>query len=236
MKRILLFLCLITIAQQTWAQKNFGKDIKEALYIHDTSSTLESELVALKAFRDLTKKYPKEWRGFYWLAYLNTQVGRLDGMVESYPKDLDSKQLFREAMDLYRKSYDLKKEKTDAEESDFLVLEGFIYGWFSYKLAETPEQKAKYDQEKKAKYREALKLNPRNPLMYVMIATVMARSEDYNDLVSAIGLFDSADRTFNEVENRGLTTYWNKDFIGYWKSVAEKNLKKALDAKGDKDS
>lgn len=231
MKQLTLVALIMICTSSIWAQKKFQNDIKEALYIHDTASSLTSELVALDAFRSLTKKYPKEWRGYYWQAYLNTQVGRLIDMVEDAPKDVDSKALFRESMNLYKKSYELKKDKTDLEKSDFLALEGFIYGWFSYKLAESEQQRVEYDSEKKAKYRQAILLNPRNPLMYVLTATGLAQSEKYQDIIAAIGLFDSAEQTFNKVENRGMTTYWNKDFIGYWRSQAEKNLTEILSQK-----
>ncbi|MEO9802777.1 MAG: hypothetical protein ABJF04_06000 [Reichenbachiella sp.] len=228
MRKSLLVILLLIVTQPIWAQKKFEKDIKEALYIHDTASTLSSELVAREAFQKLTNKYPNEWLGFYWLAYLNTQIARLDGIVDDFPKDLDSKQLIRESLDLHKKSYKLKKNKTDAEESDFLALEGFIYGWFSYRLAENEEQKSQYDVKKISKYKKAISLNPKNPLMYVLAATPLARSEDYNDILASLALFDAAESTFNQAENRGMTTYWNKDFIGYWRSQAEKNLERAL--------
>lgn len=228
MRNFLLVILILIGAQSVRAQKKFEKDIKEALYIHDTASSLSSEIVALKAFQKLTKKYPKEWLGYYWLAYLNTQVARLDGMFDDFPKELDSKEMIRESLNLHKRSYELKKNKTDAEESDFLALEGFIYSWFSYRLAENEEQKSQYNDKKVSKYKKAISLNPKNPLMYVLAATPLARSEDYNDILASLALFDAAESIFNQVENRGMTTYWNKDFIGYWRSQAKKNLERAL--------
>ncbi len=207
--------------------EKFASDIKETLYIHDTASSVASEIVAYNAFKKLADKYPNEWLPGYWTAYIGTQVSRLYGRPD-YPKDLKPRTLLEECKTYLDKAISIKGEMSDEERSNFLALEAFIYGFIAVTIsddAERGEMKALEDKT----YREAVKYNMRNPLMYVLRGIDLLGRDDYQDIVAGIGLLDYAEQIFNKVENRGLTTYWNKDFIKFWRSRGENKLKGLLD-------
>ncbi|MEP1097712.1 MAG: hypothetical protein ABJG78_21515 [Cyclobacteriaceae bacterium] len=218
----LVFLCFAGFSQS----KKFANDIKQALYIHDTASSAASEAVALSAFKDLTEKYPNEWLPSYWTAYLSTQVFRLKARPD-FPKDLDPNEVLLDSKTYLEKSKTIKGEMTEREQSDFLMLEGFIYGFLKFSVPE--EEEGPFVEQEKRKYQEAMKYNSRNPLMYVMKGITLLQEEDYQDIVAGIGLLDYAEQTFEKSENRGLTTYWNKDFIKFWRSRGEEKLKGLLE-------
>lgn len=222
---VLLSFCSLAAFSQS---KKFAKDIKEVLYIHDTASSVTSEVVALNAFKDLAGKYPEEWLPPYWTAYLCTQIARLEGRSDDYPKDMNAKQLLEDSKKYLDQSVRIKGDMNDLERSNFLMLEGFIYSFFSFMVATTDEDREKYTNLREEKYKAAIKLNPRNPLMYVSRAIVLTRAEDYGDVMAGIGLLDYAEQIYSKADNRGLTTYWNKDFIKFWRARAEKRLPELL--------
>lgn len=228
MNKIITSLILILLSTMAFSQKKFAKDIKQALYIHDTASNVPSEVVALNAFTALVEKYPNEWLPSYWAAYLCTQIARLDGRADGFPKDLNGKQLIVESKKFYDRAVEIKGEMTDLEKSDFLMLEAFIYGWFMYIVAEDEVEKAKYTKLSKATYREAAKLNIRNPLMFVQMGISLIQREEYRDVLSGIGLLDHAEEIYIRAENRGLTTYWNQDFIKYWRGRGEERAQELM--------
>ncbi len=227
MNRIFLSFALLATLSIGFSQsKRFATDIKETLYIHDTASSIASEIVALNAFKDLVEKYPNEWLPAYWTAYLSTQVWRLYDRPE-FPKDLDAEKLLWESKDYLDKSVRIKGDMSDEERSDFLMLEGFIYGFMEYAVPE--EKKEEYENLRKAKYKEATKYNSRNPLMFVLQGTNMIRKDKYQEVATGIWLLDYAEQIFEKADNRGLTTHWNKDFIKFWRARGEEKLKGLLD-------
>ena len=219
---VLGILCFVGQSQS----KKFSNDIKETLYIHDTASSAASEVVALNAFKDLVEKYPNEWLPSYWTAYLSTQVYRLWNRPD-FPKDLDPKKVIQDANVYLEKATKIKGDMTAEEKSDFLMLEGFIYGFTRFTVPE--EEEGPFLEKQKMKYQDAMKHNPKNPLMYVMKGITLLQKDDYQDVVAGIGLLDYAEQTFEKSENRGLTTYWNKDFIKFWRSRGEEKLKELLE-------
>lgn len=227
MKKLALSLTFLMLLAVGFSQsKKFANDIKETLYIHDTASSAASEVAALKAFKDLAKKYPNEWLPSYWTAYLSTQVYRLFDRPD-FPKEVDHKQVLLESKTYFDQAKKIKGEMTDLERSDFLMLEGFIYSFMKFSVP--VEEEDEFVALQKEKYQEAMKYNPRNPLMYVLRGISLLNRDDYQDIVAGIGLLDYAEQIFDKAENRGLTTYWNKDFIKFWRSRGENKLKGLLD-------
>ena len=54
----------------------------------------------------------------------------------------------------------------------------------------------------------------------------------YQEVIAGIILLEKADEIFSAAPNRSMTTYWNKDFIPFWKSRAEKRLETLLNEAG----
>ena len=222
-----LFLC--TLAGLSAQSKKFSKKMSIALGIHDTASTVGSELMALKAFQELVQKYPEEWLPAYWAAYLCTQIARLDGRSDQFPENLNGRQLLLDSKSYYDQAFKIKANKTDQEHSDFLMLEGFIYGFYINMVAKTDEERATYQKIKQDRYKQAILLNPRNPLMYVMQGISLSQRDEYQSVLAGIGLLDYAESIFNKTSNRALSTHWNKDFIKFWRARGENKLKGLLE-------
>lgn len=209
----------------------FAKEMKAALLHHDTASIVTTEVVALQAFEKLMKKYPEEWLPAYWASYLCTQIARLEGRSPEFPKDMNAKELLQRSQQYFDYADKALAEKTKQEQSDFHVLQGFIYSFFAGTIAKNGEEKGKYFSMMDQEYRKAIKANPTNPLFLVLKAIRLGTSPEsqYGDVAAAIALLEYCKQIYDAAPNRALTTYWNKDFIGFWKSRAEKNLTKVLE-------
>ncbi len=228
MKKIALCTaCSILFFVGAGQSKKFANDIKETLYIHDTASSVTSEIVAYNAFKELVDKYPNEWLPGYWTAYIGTQVSRLYGRP-GYPEELKPRELLEECKAFLDQSVSVKGEMNAGERSDFLMLEAFIYGFMAVTIVDDDERADMKELEDQT-YQRAMRHNPRNPLMYVLRGINLLGREDYRDIAAGIGLLDYAEQIFEKAENRGLTTYWNKDFIKFWRSRGETKLKEMLE-------
>jgi len=207
----------------------FVADMENALTIHDTASSVASEIEALEAFRGLCKKHNKEWLPSYWTAYLLTQVARLKGRSPDFPEDLDPAQLIIEAQERFDQASKVLPNKTDEQKSNFHMLQGFIYGWHETINAKNEEEKAAFKEKRQFEYKMAVKLNPQNPLMYVLAGIGMLREpRNYRDPLISVAILNYADEIFSRSEKRSMTTYWNKDFIPFWRSQAQKKLQEML--------
>ncbi len=222
-KVILLFSFVFTNAQSN----EYEAAMKAALKIHDDAKSVAEEIQSLEAFEKVTRDFPNEWLANYWAAYLCTQVSRLKtDRADDFPDNLDEKKLIYRAQKYYDKAYELKKNKSDKDKSDFHMLQGFIYSWFNYRIAETDEEKEKFRKMSDDEYFKAAKYNHANPILYVRIGMRLTRSgEDYASLVAGIALMEYAKEIFKKSPERSMTTYYISDMIGFWKSRAEKKLK-----------
>ncbi len=233
MRLFVAILFSLVFFSQTRAQNGqFEMEIESALAVHDTASSVASEMAALEAFRELTTRYQKEWLPPYWTAYLCTQVARLKGRASDFPVNLDPKALIDEAQEQFHKANARTPDKDDILKSDFHMLQGFIYGWREWITASSEEEKEKYRAMRQAEYDRAMRLNPENPLMYVMVGIQLQdEPRDHNDALAAVALLNYAEEIFSRAARRSLTTYWNRDFIPYWRSEARKKLDKLLNEK-----
>ena len=219
----LSFLFSIGISAQT-----FQAEMKEALTIHYTTTSVMGEIEALNAFKSLSKKYPNQWLPDYWAAYLCTQVARLKGRVDNFPEDLDPRALIFEAQQHFDSA-----NKRLPQQSDFHMLQGFINNFQNWIVAETEEDKERYTQLRKIEFKAAARLNPKNPLLMVLNGIdLTGEDKTYQEVIAGIILLEKADEIFSAAPNRSMTTYWNKDFIPFWKSRAEKRLETLLNEAG----
>ena len=209
----------------TWAEaqnKKFAEEMFQALHIHDTAKVIKSELASLSALEKLVEKYPKEWLPGYWTAYIYTQVARLDGRDPNFPKDLSYAEGIKRAQKYLEIARQNAIQVSNKEKSDLMVMQGFIYSFL--------RKDRKYDSLMHLEYRKALQIDPTNVNLQVQSAINVASKETatYADVVASLAVFDYAASIFQKVENRALTTYYTKDFIGFWRGRAMEKLTKLI--------
>ncbi len=218
---ILLFSFVCTNA----GSPEYKSAMKAALKIHDDAQSAIEEVKAMEAFEKISRDFPNEWLANYWAAYLCTQVARLKGRDDNFPENLDPKELIHRSQKYFDKAKELNKDKSNERLSDLHILQGFIYNWFNWIVAETNEEKEKFKQKMRDEYFKAAQYNPQNPLNYVLIGINLTNSEDnIRHVIAGIAILDHAKDIFSKEPDRSTTTYWNRDFIGFWKSRAEEKL------------
>ncbi len=217
-------------AQAGQTNKTFARDMAEALAIHDRAQSVGEEIEALEAFRKLSDRYTDEWLPPYWTAYLATQVARLESRVDDFPQDLDPKALVRESSKHLGEARQRAGEMDDTMASDFAVLEGLITNFYATIVVETDEEREAWREKGNQAYKQALRLNPRNPLMHDVLVGIQFFQEgrDSREVSAGLALLDHAEAVFNQAPNRALTTYWNKDFIPFWRTRGEARLAELL--------
>ncbi len=207
----------------------FVAEMEATLAIHDTASTVASEFKALDAFRALSAKYEQAWLPPYWTAYLCTQVARLKGRAPDFPEDVDAKALVHEAQRYFDQADKNLPDKNDVQKSDFHALQGFIYGWMGWIVADSEEQKERYRGLTTKEYQAAVRTNPDNPLLFVLFGiNLMSNDAEYQEIVAARALLQYANEIFQQAPKRAMTTQWNQEFIPFWKERAEKKLAELL--------
>ncbi len=229
-KKTLSALLIIVCSNLLFAQSQYETDMKQALYIHDTAKSVTAELAALAAFEKLGEKYNDAWLPHYWSAYLLTQIARLKGRLPDFPEDLEPNDLLVKSQRYLDIARERKGEMNDLEKSDFHMLQGFLYSFNEMFAGEDESQVAKFKDLRNAEFKLAIKHNHQNPLIYVLdgISLGAAADASYRDVVSGIALLNYAEEIFNRAPNRALTTYWNKDFIKFWRARMEEQLTKLL--------
>lgn len=234
LKLLVATFTLCTLFNNLHAQESqYIQEMEAALAIHDTASSVASEIKGLNAFRKLSDKYANEWLPGYWTAYLCTQVARLKGRAPDFPKDLDSKALIHEAQDYFDRASANLPTKSSIQKSDFHALQGFVYNWNTSLIATSQEEKDRFDALAQKEFKLASQHNNENPLLYVMFGiNLTGKDRDYREVLSGIALMNYASEIFDRAPHRSMTTYWNKDFVGFWKSQAKKRLKELLQNDG----
>ncbi len=223
----LLFLAGAAQAGQT--NRTFARDMAEALAIHDRAQSVGEEIEALEAFRKLCDQYVDEWLPPYWTAYLATQVARLESRVDDFPENIDPKALVRESSQRLEEARQRAGSMDDTMASDFAVLEGLITNFYATIVVETDEEREAWREKGNQAYKQALRLNARNPLMHVMVGIqFFQEGRDSREVSAGLALLDHAEAVFNQAPNRALTTYWNKDFIPFWRTRGEARLAEIL--------
>jgi hypothetical protein len=221
MKNILsVFVLLIMLSSATAQSKKFANEMRAALHLHDTAKVINSELASLEAFKKLAEKYPNEWLPGYWAAYLCNQIARLSGRDPNFPKNLTKQGLIDQSTKYIGIAKKNASKVTEQEKSDLYALQGLLYSIV---------EGSKYDTLMQDEYKKAIKINPSNVNLQVQFAIGLTRENlKYQNLVTALAIFDNANQFFSKIENRALTTYYSKDFVGFWRGQAMDKLTKAL--------
>lgn len=207
----------------------FTRDMSESLEIHDRAQSVGEEIKALQAFRKLSDRYSQEWLPPYWTAYLATQVARLKTRVDDFPEDIDPKDLVRESSARLAEARLRAGKVDDSTKSDFAVLEGLISHFFATLVAETDAEREGWREKGAQAYKQALRLNARNPLMHVQVGIqFFQEGRDSREVSAGLALLDHAEAVFSQAPNRALTTYWNQDFIPFWRTRGEARLAELL--------
>lgn len=225
MKKLLAVIIIVLTSGVATAQNSFSEEMKSALDLHDKAKTVTQEIESLEAFKKLISKYDDEWLPSYWAAYLCTQIARLDGVADGFPNDLSGKDFLTESEEYLTITKKRLTSPSDNQLSDLYTLEGFIYSFYPSIMVKSKMERDMYRLKSKIKYDKAIRLNPRNPLMYVLEGVNhTSKADEIFDLTVAIALFDQAERIFLQESNRALTTYWAKDFLRFWRAQAEKKI------------
>ncbi len=225
MRRFTIFIGLILSVNSIAAQnRELAADLLYAIHIHDTAQVVKSELVSLEAFEKLVKKYPNEWLPSYWAAYLCTQIARLDGRDPGFPKSLSYEEMIGKAETHFAACKAKAININTVEKSDLHAMQGFIYTFLRKAIND------KYDSLVQREYKKSLAINPLNVNLQIQFAIGLSNraGSSYQDLVTALGIFEYNRIFFGKIDNRALTTYYAKDFVDFWRRNTEEKLTKMI--------
>lgn len=227
---ISMFLSIISVSAQS---SKFEKGMQAAIQIHDMSQTFADEMKAVTAFEKLAKGNPKEWLPAYWASYVCTQIARLDGKIADFPKDSSGSMFMQKAQNFLDMATKAKVKTNDKIESDFHALQSFIYllnSGTSFSADKTKSVEY-WDSLKVKEEKLAIQLNPDNINLQIQFSLDKISKIDatYKELMVSIAVLNYCESEVNKNPNRGMTTYWAKDFINFWRSRAKSDLKKLLE-------
>ncbi len=217
---ILIVLSLISISILGQDKRDYHASLKSALHIHDTASSYNASMVAVTLLETTAKNNPEEWLANYWAAYIATQLGLYPDRPADAGKILPQKAQLN--LEQARMKY---KGDSKAIISDLHALQSFVYQYHLW-YDEFSDKKDHYISKAKEEGRLALKYNPDNPLMYVLIGTGKVRSDKIEDVVAGRALLYQANAKFKLVnEHRALTTHWNEEWLRFrWLKYADERL------------
>lgn len=204
---------------------DFKNAIKSALHIHDTASTYLGSLEATKVLEKAANQFEDEWLANYWAAYIHTQLSlyqdRPRNAGEFIPVNAQKQ------IDIAKARY-----KGDSSEilSDLHALQSFVYYVYTW-WPQHDDKKDEYLQKYQDETRLALKHNPDNPLIYVLLGTYLLRSDKLSEIVAGRALLYQANAIFKKsnAASRAQTTQWNEEWLRFfWLDNADNLLSKAL--------
>lgn len=196
----------------------YNRRMKEALQLHTDAGNFKEESEATAAYVEIGKDYPDQWLPLYWASYLNTQLANILGRVPDAPENAEPKEFLEQAQKHLDEASRRLTDSTDSILSDFSALQTLIH-MFHARMAkdEKVQERARNEAEKSLK--TATRLKPRNPLIFVMVATNLLRKEglDINRAIAAEALLQEAKDIFETAPERALTTHWNQEWIDlFW--------------------
>lgn len=228
MKQILLSLLLICSVRLAMGQdadkRRYNATIKSAYHIHDTASVYASSLYAAELLDKLSDEFPNEWMASYWSAYIYTQCGlypdRPKNAGEIFPPN--ALRNINEAITRY-------KGDSSRILSNLYSLKAFALSnhmWYPEHRAEADSYKEQAAEASKT----ALRYNPNNPMIYVLVGTSKLNSDNINDIVAARATLYRARTLFKEVdEHPAFTMHWNENWLRFrWLKFADQKLQQLV--------
>ena len=213
---IILFVALLASSSRIEAA-GFADELRAALKLHDDSSTFDEQNAALHAFRDVTERYPDEWRGHFWAAYEETQISRLVRMNRGQGEGPISGYLDRSVEHLdHVKS--LAPALSARDRSSIATLLSLIY---QFRIPDEEGDDAEDWMAQAQDYlAEAMRLDPANPVVQVFIGTSLVRNggEEVSivTLAAAITVMEVAEEAMAKVTDRAMTTNYNSEWLPFW--------------------
>ncbi|MBX7150348.1 hypothetical protein K1X84_01820 [bacterium] len=209
--------------------EQFFNEMKTALTIHDTSSTLESEMMAINAFEKAAERYPLQWLSCFWASYVHSQIARL------YIRDKKSDaavQSFKQAQFYFDQIKVKAKSMTVREKSSTMALQSLIYLLqINYLPQKNLQKDAANELSTKASGEliKAIQTDPANPVVWVMIGVNLIRDgkqdKDIKKTVAGKVLLEAAEREFKSTaEHRSKTTNFNSEWLPFWIPEANRQL------------
>lgn len=201
----------------------FEEQLYYALQLHDTASVMKTEEMALQSLIKTTEDFPNEWLGFYWVAHLYGQVGRLF-------KDNDKFMSYVEyAYQNLKMAEQLNSNPTQEDKSELLVLESLLNRLHAFTFF-NPRTGIDIDKEESKRHidlslgllKQAEEAYPYNPRVFLQKGIVSTMDAQYEKAISefrqSIALFESKDSVSKIYPN------WGKVWLATWLPRAEKLL------------
>ncbi|MEP5610697.1 MAG: hypothetical protein ABJP45_00535 [Cyclobacteriaceae bacterium] len=215
-----LLLCLLFLIGTSQDKRKYNGVIKSAFHIHDTASVYKSSLYAAKILEEVAEEFPEEWLANYWAAYIYTQLS----LYPDRPKNageivpINAQKNMTIAMDRY-------KGDSSRIVSNLHALQSFVYSVHTW-YPEFKDEAESYREKSRESGKEALKHNPDNPIMYVLMGISKLSSDKLDDVVAGRALLYRARTLFKEVsEHPAFTMHWNENWLRFrWLKYADTRL------------
>ena len=213
MKYVLIALGILVMASPCLGQNaSFVADMEHALALEDTASTATSVIAAAHHLEQLTLKYPDEWLGHYWAAFVYTQVGLFTGQDERLGAYLDLAQAYHD------KAWTLwtaLEEQPQSERADFFVLQAFIYSWQS-RAVNNKASEDQYNLLRETFLEKTEEANPDNAMLWMMRGLPLLPAEETRE--EGVRISKAAQEKYTMPRRSSIHPNWGKNFIGYWLS------------------
>lgn len=213
----------VTLSMLYAQDEPFYREMETALNIHDTSSTLASEIMAANTFEKTADRYPLQWLPCFWASYIHSQIARLYLMEK---KTEAATQSFKQTQYYFDRIKVGAKSVSAIEQSSMEALQSLIYS-----LQKNLQKDSATELNKKANDEliKAIQTNPNNPVVWVMIGTNLIaegkQDKDSKKIVAGKILLESAEREFNSsVAHRSRTTNFNSEWLQFWIPEAHRLL------------
>ncbi|NNF59341.1 MAG: hypothetical protein HKN04_13985 [Rhodothermaceae bacterium] len=215
-------LLLLLFAPSVAAQDDaYVRALEQALANEDTTSTLETMLVAITAFERIAERYPARWEAPYWAAHLYGQAARLEDMDQN-DESLVHHDKAQAYFDQAWAAWSARPERTAVEESDFYVLQSLLYGLrSSYYIRHGEQEQARVLFALDGEYMlRAAIANSNNPRIYMSRGIDLIRHEATREEGRRI-LHEAIQKYAAHPPATSIAPNWGRPWIDFWLSRYE---------------
>ncbi len=212
---------LMLYGQGDQEKRRYNATIKSAYHIHDTASVYKSSLYAAELLDKISEEFPNEWLANYWSAYIYTQLSLYPDRPANAGEVVPPNAL---------KNIDIAIDRYKGEDqrvlSNIHSLQAFVYSVHAW-YPEYEKEVEQYMDKAREASKLALRYNPDNPMIYVLVGTSKINSDNINDVVAARATLYRARTLFKEIdEHPAFTQHWNENWLRFrWLKYADDRLK-----------
>jgi len=215
-------LLVFLVAQAATAQpSDYVRAVEQALANEDTTSTLETMLVAITEFESIAERYPDQWEAPYWAAHLYGQAARLEDQDED-DVSLVHHDKARANYDKAWAAWSASSGRTAVEESDFYVLQSLLNSLrSSYYIRHNDRDQARLLIALETEFMlRAAVTNPNNPRIYMsrgidLVVHEATREEGRHLLREAIQKYE------DHPPVNSIAPNWGRPWVDFWLSRYE---------------